>query len=1183
MTSRPSFTHKRRPLSAIFLGPVTNPPPNLPDLPEPPSPGAHSSGSGLPSPPATNSTSSGSAGDNSTSGGSIRRRSASDINPDMINAKLERSFGGASASAMSSPDDDGRFDDEDNTAKLTQGRRRQASAENAMALQRVRSLTERNRMALTKLSRLNTPPPSSISRGSRSTLPPLTGPPESEIGSTSRLSLHSHSYSEPPGRNRENTRSGSETERESQQPSSSYYSSDDQSATPPSSLSHGRSSTSMRRRGGSLPDSPKSRRTRDRSRGSSPGPSQRTPRKRVVMAASGSDQGRDRDYGRDDSHDVTTAALAAVASMRERSPTGGSRRSRQPLPKEFRDSKRRSLDGRPPEPTTPNRERHYSRDTPSPKISSANSFYHNQISPRPQRTARFSTVRELTRRHQTRWVSEDLTSVRSPSADDEDEDDLLEHKRPTSSGGDRSRPQKQRGGSMENSLGTRLVGGSLRAAGIGMRRDDGAVGPNNGDDDVFAPPDRSDAQGRTHRRPRSSGTPSNWDEGASIAGPSRNSGPSRTSDRSASNVLYDPRTPANVGLRYREERGAHTGPHTRAATSMADYRNHDDPLPPRTAPPGLRTYKSTYALDRDREGIGSSSVASGSRPAAHQLAPLQAPMLQERTYGSPRVRSKRLSGNGQPKALSAADQQAIEHIRLMDESLTMFETLLSRLPPMGDTSKTTIPELFRDAQSIVRYSEQVNGMLRAGTNRALERQIDSELSDGATPIDMVTLWNDVGNDFRDCMRVSDELVRTMTGFLLGVGKVLRDSGSTAAGLQHLRGASLDEDAARRLVGDARSAGSGGGGSDKRSSTDGRRSAETRRSWDLVRMTEREKEKEKDRERERERDTLRRAPSRLDGLLPANRSASSMLRDRDRSTIRDRLDLDPEEASPSPVVGPRNGLSGSTRRLYTPRDRDGHTPSTLPKPELATIESQEALNDYEPSPTPAPRPRYPSSVNPERYRTLPPLSIPPPLPTLPSETANLGRRASAGYRKTSTTSNVTVRGAPNFAISTPSATTALTPHTVSNSITPDKQAFPLTRSDSSSDTSRKNNVTFSRSSTVSVSALNGLAQRDGRKRTTSASSSEVAVHDEPLSATAARAARITQTPVTRTPRSGSDTERPPFSTLGRRTLGARNRVSLDDALEEEARGGERSGSSSQSQTMRLPAKRERRRTVTEIFS
>ena len=49
-------------------------------------------------------------------------------------------------------------------------------------------------------------------------------------------------------------------------------------------------------------------------------------------------------------------------------------------------------------------------------------------------------------------------------------------------------------------------------------------------------------------------------------------------------------------------------------------------------------------------------------------------------------------------------------------------------------------------------------------------------------------------DHRENLRVSDEVVRNMTGFLLGVGKILRD---TTSAQQHLRTLSLDEEVVRR--------------------------------------------------------------------------------------------------------------------------------------------------------------------------------------------------------------------------------------------------------------------------------------------------------------------------------------------------------------------------------------------------
>ncbi|KAI0064103.1 hypothetical protein BV25DRAFT_340956 [Artomyces pyxidatus] len=1034
------------------------------------------------------------------------------------------------------------------------------------------SLTQRNRMALDKLtsmSRLNTPSPSASSRASRSPLPALTSVSgASNEGSSSRLPSHSHSNSAPGGRHRSHTLSGSETERESQRgPSSaSYsYSSDDQSVTPPSSVSRVYPSESIRRRRISLPESPSKPKRESHSRTSSPGPSQRTPRKRVSMAMSPADQ--DMDFAGDETHAITAAALAAVASLR-RSPTSSGKKTRQPLPREFRETKKASSDGRASgEPTTPQKFRHNTlitrNSSPSPKTSSR--LYNTSrvdLSPnRPSHASKSSTVREMTRKHQTRWVSDDIRSSTSGSITG-DADDSFDSANSTGLG----RRQTARGGSMESTLGARLVGDSLRAAGITMRKD--------GAGDVF---ESQEPSIKGHRRPRSSGAPSvghaDWEDKSvaqSQAGPSR----------AASSRLYDPRTPANATSHYRTERGVNSGPSIRPATSMAEYHTHDDMPPPRTAPSGLRSYKSTYAVDRDREGIGSSS--------RQQLYPmLQAPSLQERTYGSPRVRPRELGSNGKGKGLSATDEQAVEHLHLMDESLTMFETLLSRLPSMGETTTSTVPELFRNAQSVVRFSEQVNGMLRSGTNRALERLIDSEVADEAEVIDMVALWKDVGSDFRDCLRVSDELVRTMTGFLLGAGKVLRESAAVAgngrtngmANLQHLRGAS--EDLRRSAVdGHSSTSGTGTGSGKGSASGDGRRSTESRRSWEP--RTEREKA-----------DLLRRVSSRADGILANNRSASSFLRDRDRDPPFRERSSQPSDQEMSPPPAPSPALrpltsnaanSSSIRRLYAPRDREPSTPNNqATPPALATIQSQVSLHDYEPSPTPAPRPLAAGS-NTERQRTLPPISIPAPLPSLPSESL-LNRRGSvpdksgSSRRKVSTASNITVRAtSASFNIAPPSATTAVTPHTVSNSSskanTPDRANFPLTRTDSASasdSSSKKNNVTFSRPLTVSVSALSGLQQRDSRSRTTSGATTD----EEPMSATS---------PAVWTPRSGSETERPPRATLSRRTLG-RARASLDATWEEEERTGSggSSGVGTQAQTVVVAGRKERRRTITEIFS
>jgi hypothetical protein len=612
----------------------------------------------------------------------------------------------------------------------------------------------------------------------------------------------------------------------------------------------------------------------------------------------------------------------------------------------------------------------------------------------------------------------------------------------------------------------------------------------------------------------------------------------------------DPRTPANGFSYHRAERGAHSGPQSRPTTSMADFRPINEDLPPNTAPPALRTYKSTFTFDRDREGMSSRQASY----TPFSTAP------QDRTYGSPHTRPR------ETPALPL-DEQAIEHLRLMDESLAMFEALLSRVPPMGDTTTTTVPEVFRNAQAVVRFSEQVNGMLRASTNRALDRLVESEVSDAGpnSEVDMVGLWKDIGGDFRDMLRVSDELVRTTTGFLLGVGKVLRESSATGVGasgsLQHLRGAS--EDLSRRSGTDARSSTSAGTGSGRGSGSGdgmgGRRSTELRRSWDLPRV-ERDKS-----------DLMRRASSRVDANVLSNQRASSSMLLRDPP--RRQSPLGPaEDVSPAPARAP---VGSSVRRLFTPGAQREGTPSASTKPELATIESQKSLHiedDYA-SPTPAPQPRQPDG----NTRRLLPLSIPNPLPALPSESRSDQRAfpstadKSTNRRKISTASTATLRSSisanPGLNITTPSAapTTAVTPHTA----TPVAPPPPVSRSESQSSSSSASSsrhsttVTFSRPLAVSVSALSGLQQRDARNRTTSVSNESPAqTPTTPLSATSQW-----------TSQSGSETERPqPRMTLGRRTISAKSHLSLDVPP---PGGG--------TQTLTRSTARERRRTLTEIFS
>ena len=500
--------------------------------------------------------------------------------------------------------------------------------------------------------------------------------------------------------------SGSETERESQRHSTYSTSSDDRTTPPPSAflLSEARGSASVRQRRISAPASPGKVRTatRDKDR-RSPGPS-RTPRKRVSVLSV--DGGHVR-YHSDDDDDVTTAALAAVASSR-RSPTGsGGKKGRQPLPREFRDRKlsdekvrihpsisRNSLrtcmlQAPNIEPATPHRlsnRAELGRASPSPRKTRI-STSDPPDSPRRLGQSRYSTVRELTRKHQMRWASEDLSS---PSRE-----------RPEQPFEGPGRRQGHRTGSSEGLLGTAggrsLVGEGLRAAGLTKRRDE----------DVFISANGSTQTSTLGQRTRFSGNSSN------IAGTEGDSSFDRSMEEGSRvdegvGPPRDPKTPINGSIRARPQSGVLLRP----GTSMAAL-HHDESAPPRTAPPALRAYRSTYTLqDRNVEDL--------QRQAQDRSSPFG-------TMRSSTAQSGIREANG-------------DHRRLMLEALTMFESHLSRLPPMGQTTTSTIPEVFQSAQHLVHSLDKLNAMLKEGTNKALEAQIDAELADYKDGVDLPELW-----------------------------------------------------------------------------------------------------------------------------------------------------------------------------------------------------------------------------------------------------------------------------------------------------------------------------------------------------------------------------------------------------------------------------------------------------------
>lgn len=727
--------------------------------------------------------------------------------------------------------------------------------------------------------------------------------------------------------------------------------------------------------------------------------------------------------------------------------------------------------------------------------------------------------------------------------------------------------------------------------------------------------------------------------------------------------------------RMRREAGMKVGDVTstpRAATSMADYRylgrgDNDDDDDDDEERRRLNTRRSAFPLGERltrRETSLAREVASRETSLARE---------REREMDRDRERDRSMSSMSRydatrhaspfgsrrytpviaapPSASTSTSAAGVvphahqEHTRLMMESLGMFEGHLARLGPFlngsagGTGTGASTPatggggDLLRSAQIVVGAADRLNAMMRYGTTCAMEQQVDAEVEGGGERRgrDMVDMWREVGGEFREAQRVSDDLVRGLTGFLLGIGKVVREfaggggaegqgQGQGQAQNQHLRSMSLDEEglslAGRRARGSlspdvvsARgSTGVGSGSGSGRRSVESRRSGESRRSW------------------EPRDDLSRRMVGRSDGAPVTTLSQGSRFEGR-------------YETPPSAAATLRNGTG--TRRLFTPREQQAAVGNSGGR--IVASDSQGTVHaGYEPSPTPASRNQgqnHETTLG--RSRTLPSLGLPRPLPTLPSESllrrnqtvidkptpapppqpppSSSSRDRDRERRQASVTSIATVRGNTSHThfpamLTTPSnATTAVTAHTVSTlHTTPDHRSSGTSASSSTgTGTSTSNSafstqrdyyldhdhdqlrsgVAFSRPSTVSVSALNGLQQQDleheQRRRTVSSGSAGVEPSTSVRSDLRQVQVQVQQQQQVRAVLSGSETERD----VRRRTVAGRSgRVSLD------GNRGSRTGTGTGTLqadvavvglgggklSMVNGTRRERRRTVTDVW-
>jgi hypothetical protein len=669
-----------------------------------------------------------------------------------------------------------------------------------------------------------------------------------------------------------------------------------------------------------------------------------------------------------------------------------------------------------------------------------------------------------------------------------------------------------RGGSAESALGTGLrsvVSEGLRAAGLVRRRD-------SLPEEDAEPPN----EGLLRRKSVGTGSVKWRDE------------------------EFEPRTPPNANDRL-ASRGIHSTISTRPATSLAAY--HQDEAP-RTAPTLMR-HRSTFTL-----------------PAQLVLANRSPNAI--RTYASPSgmIRSKAL-----PAIPSQPSTPPAEHAKLMSDALNMFDSYLSRLPPPASSAA---PDCLQSAQTMVQSLTVLNSMLRAGASGAVEEQIEAEVSpDNSTAQTQADIWRKVGTDFRESLRVSDDLVRTMTGFLLGVGRMLKESGAIVGGISqsnspHVRGLSLDNNHTGRLsdgLGSRSSEGKrshDGRSQDGRTTLEGRRSAEGRRSTDIRRSLDatrddivkrsiptrpstsmsvlREREQERERERELEREREREREREWD----RERERAEREREEERERIQQReAELRAAAAERTQEKRPSVFTAFSSRRLF----------SSVRQTPVASPLSRENILPPEPTQSPSPtlerqasraRLQQPSPENSRRQ----PLGLPPPLPSIPSE--SLLRRTSKTHRpKSSGTSTATVRGSSILIPSaSPSsyATAQLSPMTATVSTAPPPEA-PLFRNKTTTSS------TLSRArgaSTISIATgralnFNASEEREQRKRTLSATS---ATFDSPIMDSPTSATTIT----------------PGDS---RRLRSTRSRLPIGDGLDSTI----------------APAGRERRRTVTELWN
>jgi hypothetical protein len=443
--------------------------------------------------------------------------------------------------------------------------------------------------------------------------------------------------------------------------------------------------------------------------------------------------------------------------------------------------------------------------------------------------------------------------------------------------------------------------------------------------------------------------------------------------------------------------------------------------------------------DHDRDDRVAPLAQRNAQQPTRRASPLDAPgEHDQRRYDTPNFRPVSATHHRQ---LTSSPSNALngDHPDILIDALNLLETNLARMPSSSGAATPHAHDCARAAEVLAEQMRTLNTRLRAATSSALEEHIEADLAsvENEHLAREAGIWNGVGAEFRESLRASDELVRSLTAFFLSFGKLLKDNGGSGTltpgrreGGQspyfpHRRTESVDEYDSPSLPVRAHSRSSYDGGAFMRRTIDvpGRAAGNAnhsavdewgqrlstvhvetlansdggRRSLDSNTSARRSMDRQRD----------------FNGVDPYVRSSTSMSHVQNR---RDRV------SSPSVPLGPntnprrpgvfstlssRRFFSGSTAKGSGEKNKPVVAPaSSSPRTDHKSFESDDQA--YE-SPTPAERNKL---FRRTLRRSLPFNSERPtvqrhPLPPVLPEVRESSRRDRRG--KTSTTSNATVRG------------------------------------------------------------------------------------------------------------------------------------------------------------------------------